>query len=254
VNPKNRFESIERVPEPPQDSDDTSSPQTQFFADSSKSIVAYNDSPDVGFDASVNPYRGCEHGCVYCYARPTHEYLGFSAGLDFETKIMVKTEAPLLLRKQFLSKSWTSQEVGTGTVTDPYQPVERRLKLTRQCLEVLAEFRNPVGIITKNYLVTRDIDLLAELARYDAAVVFVSVTTLDADLARKMEPRTTQPAARLRAIRELTQAGIPAGVFIAPVIPGLTDHEIPAILKAAAEAGARFAGMVPIRLPHGVAH
>src|SRR5439155_24165504 len=164
-------------------------------------------------------------------ARPFHEYLGFSAGLDFETKIVVKENAPALLRRELSSRKWKPQTLVMSGVTDPYQPVERRLKLTRQCLEVLSEFRNPTGIITKNYLVTRDIDLLAELARYDAAVVFVSVTTLDAELCRKMEPRTTQPAARLRAIRELTQAGIPAGVFIAPVIPGLTDHEIPAILK-----------------------
>jgi DNA repair photolyase len=181
-----------------------------------------------------------------------HERLGFSAGLDFETKIMVKENAPALLRRELSSPKWKPQTIAMSGVTDPYQPVERRLKLTRRCLEVLAEFRNPVGIITKNYLVTRDIDLLAELARHNAATLMVSITTLDAKLAGKMEPRTAMPAARLRAITELTKAGIPAGVFVAPVIPGLTDHELPAIAKAAAEAGAQFAGMVPVRLPLSV--
>jgi len=181
-----------------------------------------------------------------------HERLGFSAGLDFETKIMVKENAPALLRRELSSPKWKPQTIAMSGVTDPYQPVERRLKLTRRCLEVLAEFRNPVGIVTKNDLVTRDIDLLAELARHNAATLMVSITTLDAKLAGKMEPRTAMPAARLRAITELTKAGIPAGVFVAPVIPGLTDHELSAIAKAAAEAGAQFAGMVPVRLPLSV--
>ena len=179
VNPKNRFESIERVPEPPQDSDDISSPQTQFFVDSSKSIIAYNDSPDVGFDASVNPYRGCEHGCVYCYARPSHEYLGFSSGLDFETKIMVKEDAPELLRQQLSSRAWKPQLIALSGNTDCYQPAEKKRQLTRRCLEVLLDFRNPVVIITKNHLVTRDIDILSELARYDCVGVTLSLTTLD---------------------------------------------------------------------------
>ena len=179
VNPKNRFESIERVPEPPQDSDDISSPQTQFFVDSSKSIIAYNDSPDVGFDTSVNPYRGCEHGCVYCYARPSHEYLGFSSGLDFETKIMVKEDAPELLRKQLSSRAWKPQLIALSGNTDCYQPAEKKRQLTRRCLEVLLDFRNPVVIITKNHLVTRDIDILSELARYDCVGVTLSLTTLD---------------------------------------------------------------------------
>src|SRR6059036_2591770 len=176
-NPKNRFEAIERIPQPADDNDDTSSPHTQFLTDSSKSIIAYNDSPDVDFDASMNAYRGCEHGCVYCYARPTHEYLGFSTGLDFETKIMVKEDAPELLRSELASPKWKPQLVALSGNTDCYQPVEKKKQLTRRCLEVLLEFRNPVVIITKNELVTRDIDLLAELARFNAALVFVSVTS-----------------------------------------------------------------------------
>ena len=160
TNPKNRFESIERVPEPPEDSDEVPAPHTQFFPDSSKSLIAFNDSPDVGFDASINPYRGCEHGCVYCYARPTHEYLGFSAGLDFETKIMVKEDAPELLRKELARPNWKPQLVALSGNTDCYQPVEKQKQLTRRCLEVLLDFRNPVVIVTKNHLVTRDIDIL----------------------------------------------------------------------------------------------
>ena len=228
-------------------------PQTQFLKDTTQSIIAYNDSPDIGFRASINPYRGCEHGCIYCYARPFHEYLGFSSGLDFETKIMVKENAPELLRQELASKKWEPQVIAMSVVTDCYQPVERRLKLTRGCLEVLAEFRNPVGIVTKNLLVTRDIDILSELARHNAAAVFISLTTLDSDLRKIMEPRTSPPAARLAAIQKLSQAGIPVGVMLAPVIPGLTDSEIPSLLKAAAEAGAKSAGYVVLRLPHAVA-
>jgi DNA repair photolyase len=248
-NPRNRFERLTYE----RDTDEEGpAPKTQFYRDTTTSLIAYNQSPDVGFSASINVYRGCEHGCIYCYARPYHEYLGFSAGLDFETKIMVKENAPELLRRELMSPKWKPQTIAMSGVTDPYQPVERRLKLTRRCLEVLAEFRNPVGIVTKNYLVTRDIDVLSELAQHKAAVVFVSVTTLDSKLAGKMEPRTAMPGARLRAIRELTKAGIPAGVFVAPMIPGLTDTELPAIVKAATEAGACCAGMMPVRLPYGV--
>lgn len=227
-------------------------PRTEFFRDASKSIIARNDSPDINFDASINPYRGCEHGCIYCYARPYHEYLGYSAGLDFESKIMVKESAPELLRKELSSPKWKPQVLGMSGVTDPYQPVERKLKITRRCLEVLVEFRNPVVVVTKNHLVTRDIDLLAELARHSAAAVMISVTTLDRKLARIMEPRTSIPKQRLAAIRALTEAGIPTGVLVAPVIPGLNDTEIPAILKAAAEAGATQAGYTVLRLPHAV--
>ncbi|MBI3327842.1 MAG: PA0069 family radical SAM protein [Nitrospinae bacterium] len=251
-NPPNRFEPLWYVRDPEWTDPEDPGPATQFLRDTSRSIITYNDSPDVGFDASVNPYRGCEHGCIYCYARPTHEYLGFSAGLDFETKILVKEDAPELLRRELSSSRWTPQVVAMSGVTDPYQPVERRLRLTRRCLEVFAEFRNPVVIITKNHLVTRDLDLLGELARDQAAAVFLSVTTLEASLSRIMEPRTSHPARRLAAIEALTQAGVPAGVLVAPVIPGLTDHELPSIIAAAAKAGARFAGYVPLRLPHGV--
>jgi DNA repair photolyase len=251
-NPKNRFEAIERVPEPPDDNDEISSPETQFFTDISKSIIAYNDSPDVGFDASVNAYRGCEHGCVYCYARPTHEYLGFSSGLDFETKIMVKEDAPELLRKELSSSKWNPQVVALSGNTDCYQPVEKKKQLTRRCLEVFLEFRNPVVIVTKNYLVTRDIDILYELARHQCAGVTISLTTLDARLASAMEPRASSPARRLAAIKAIADADIPVGYLQAPMIPGLTDAEAPAIAQAAAKAGASFAGYVALRLPFAV--
>ena len=251
-NPRNRFDSIETVPEPPQDSDAISSPHTEFFPDRSRSIIAYNDSPDVGFDASINPYRGCEHGCVYCYARPTHEYLGFSSGLDFETKIMVKEDAPELLRKELSSRNWTPQLVALSGNTDCYQPVEKTKQLTRRCLEVFLEFRNPVVIITKNFLVTRDIDILAELARYDCVGVTVSLTTLDHKLSSLLEPRASRPARRLAAIKKLAEAGVPVGYLQAPMIPGLTDAEAPAIGAAAAKAGATFSGYVALRLPFAV--
>ena len=251
-NPPNRFELLSVERDPASDQPEAVGLHTQFYRDNSRSIITYNDSPDIPFNASLNPYRGCEHGCAYCYARPYHEYLGLSPGLDFETKIIVKENAPELLRRELSSPHWKPQTLSLSGVTDPYQPVERTLQLTRRCLEVLAEFRNPVGIVTKNQLVTRDLDLLAELAKYRAAVVYLSITTLDAELARLIEPRTTQPAARLRAISELAHGGVLVGVLVAPVIPGLTDHELPAILKAAADAGARFAGMVPLRLPHAV--
>lgn len=251
-NPKNRFDSIETVPEPSQDSDAISSPHTEFFPDRSRSIIAYNDSPDVGFDASINPYRGCEHGCVYCYARPTHEYLGFSSGLDFETKIMVKEDAPEVLRKELSSRNWTPQLVALSGNTDCYQPVEKTKQLTRRCLEVFLEFRNPVVIITKNFLVTRDIDILAELARYDCVGVTVSLTTLDHKLSSLLEPRASRPARRLAAIKKLAEAGVPVGYLQAPMIPGLTDAEAPAIGAAAAKAGATFSGYVALRLPFAV--
>lgn len=254
INPANRFEALhiendwdEKVPEDPP------ALKTLFFRDSSKSIIARNNSPDVGFETSVNPYRGCEHGCVYCYARPSHEYLGFSAGSDFESRIMVKTDAAKLLEAELSSPKWKPQVIAISGVTDPYQPVERRLAITRSCLQVLARFRNPVGIITKNRLVTRDSDVLAELAQFSAVAVNISVTSLDESLQRVLEPRTSRPLARLNALEQLRQAGIPAGVMVAPVIPGLTDHEMPAILRACAEAGAQFAGYTIVRLPFAVA-
>ena len=252
-NPPNRFEKVWYDRDPDWTDPDDPAPATDFLRDPSRSIITYNDSPDVGFDASVNPYRGCEHGCIYCYARPTHEYLGFSAGLDFETKILVKEDAPDLLRRELASPSWKPQVVAMSGVTDPYQPVERRLLLTQRCLEVLSEFRNPVVIVTKNHLVTRDLDLLAELARYEASAAFLSITTLDGGLGRTMEPRASQPTRRLAAIEALAQAGVPTGVLVAPVIPGLTDYELPSIIAAAAREGAQFAGYVPLRLPHAVA-
>jgi DNA repair photolyase len=252
-NPPNRFEKIHFEPDADWDPEQDPLPRTQFLKDTTSTIITYNDSPDVGFEASINPYRGCEHGCIYCYARPFHEYLGFSSGLDFESRIMVKDNAPKLLREELLSPRWKPQVIGLSGVTDCYQPVERRLKLTRGCLEVLAEFRNPVAIVTKNLLVTRDIDLLSELARHHTVAVFVSLTTLDTDLRKLMEPRTSPPAGRLKAIEELSQAGIPVGVLVAPVIPGLNDHEIPSLVEAAARAGAKSAGYVMLRLPYSVA-
>ena len=252
-NPQNRFEKLAYVPDEDASPDESPAPNTIFLRDPVRTIIARNDSPDVGFEASLNPYRGCEHGCIYCYARPTHEYLGFSAGLDFETRIVVKEDAPELLREELMSPKWTPQLIAISGVTDPYQPIERKLQLTRRCLAVLAEFRNPVAIITKNHLVTRDIDVLSELAQHGAAAVSVSITTLDEKLARVMEPRTSTPQLRLETIEELARAGIPAGVMVAPVIPAITDHEMPAILKAARDAGARSAGFVLLRLPWAVA-
>jgi DNA repair photolyase len=251
-NPANRFEPLELVRDGWLDPDDPG-PRTELLRDYSRSIISCNDSPDVGFDMSVNPYRGCEHGCIYCYARPNHEYLGFSAGLDFETKILVKEDAPELLRAELSSPRWKPQTILLSGVTDPYQPAERRLRITRRCLEVLAESRNPVAISTKSYLVTRDIDLLSELARHGSVGVSLSITTLDERLAQVSEPRASSPARRLQAIARLAEAGVPAGVNVAPVIPGLTDHELPRILEAAADAGATFAGYIMLRLPHGVA-
>ena len=251
-NPPNRFEEIHLERSDDWNPDEELAPSTRLFRDQTKTILSYNDSPDIGFEVSLNPYRGCEHGCIYCYARPTHEYLGFSAGLDFESKIMVKEDAPELLRQEFSSAKWKPRVVAMCGVTDCYQPVERKLKLTRRCLEVFGEFRNPVCIVTKNHLVTRDIDLLSELARHQAAAVYVSVTTLDPALTPKMEPRASLPAHRLAAIRALRDAGVPVGVMVAPVIPALTDHEMPAIIAAAVSAGAQSAGYVTLRLPFAV--
>jgi DNA repair photolyase len=250
-NPPNRFERLHVDRDGWTDPDDPP-PQTVLLEDATRSILAHNDSPDVGFDVGINPYRGCSHGCAYCYARPTHEYLGFSAGLDFESQILVKRQAPDLLRKALSSPRWTPRTIGLSGNTDAYQPAERRLRITRRCLEVLAEYRNPVSIITKSYLVSRDIDVLAELARHGAVSVVLSVTTLSHDLQRSMEPRASSPARRIGAIRVLADAGIPVGVNVAPVVPGLTDHEMPEILEAAADAGASFASYIVLRLPHGV--
>jgi DNA repair photolyase len=225
---------------------------TEYYRDESNSIVSENNSPDVGFRYSINPYRGCAHGCAYCYARPTHEYLGMNAGLDFESKIMVKEDAASLFRKWLSRKQWKPELIAFSGVTDCYQPAERQFKLTRSCLEVACEARQPIGIITKNALVTRDLDLIIEMAKFNAIRVSISVTTLDMDLARKMEPRTSTPRARLSAIQQLSNAGVPVNVMVAPIIPGLNDVEIASILKAAAEAGAQSAGSVLLRLPLSV--
>ena len=201
------------------------------------------------FDRSINPYRGCEHGCIYCFARPTHAYLGLSPGLDFETRILFKPEAAKLLTAELAAPKYRPDVVAMGTNTDPYQPVERELKITRSILKVLSDFNNPVGIVTKNHLVTRDIDILGDMARRNLAEVFLSITTLDKELAREMEPRASTPRRRLDAIRALADAGVPVGVMAAPMIPGLNDHEMEAILEAATEAGATRAGFTVLRLP-----
>jgi DNA repair photolyase len=255
----NRFEKLAMDLDPDVVQDDPSlegealpNPKTIFLEDRSESTISKNDSPDIGFAAGINPYRGCEHGCAYCYARPYHEYLGFSAGLEFETKIMVKRRAAELLRSEMSKPKYQPQVLAMSGVTDCYQPAERHFRITRSCLEVMAEFRNPVSIITKNFLVTRDIDVLKELAAYDAVHVFLSVTTMNAELAAKMEPRASSPTHRLRAVEMLAKAGIPVGVLVAPIIPGLNDREIPAVLEAAKNAGATEAGYTMLRLPYGV--
>jgi DNA repair photolyase len=255
----NRFEKLAMdldpdvvQPDPHAPEESLPSPRTTFLDDASETIISRNESPDIGFSASINPYRGCEHGCAYCYARPYHEYLGFSAGLEFETKIMVKRRAAELLRRELSHPKYVPQPLAMSGVTDCYQPAERHFRVTRSCLEVLAEFRHPVSIITKNFLVTRDLDRLKELAAYSAVEVFLSITTLNADLAAKMEPRASRPAHRLRAVEMLARAGVPVGVVVAPIIPGLNDREIPAVLEAAKAAGATAAGYTMLRLPYGV--
>jgi DNA repair photolyase len=222
---------------------------TTYTRDSAKSIIAHNDSPDIPFDSSINPYRGCEHGCIYCFARPTHAYLGLSPGLDFESRIFVKEEAAALLRAELSKPGYTCETIALGANTDPYQPIERNLEITRRVLEVLREFRHPVGIVTKSALVQRDIDILAEMARDRLAMVSVSVTTLDRTLARKMEPRAATPERRLETIAALSAAGIPVSVLTSPMIPALNDMEMERILDAAHAAGVREAGYVLLRLP-----
>ncbi|TVR17839.1 MAG: PA0069 family radical SAM protein [Balneolaceae bacterium] len=251
-NPKNRFRNTHLQYDINEETGILQKPKTQLLKDHTSGIISRNNSPDIGFDVSVNPYRGCEHGCVYCYARPTHEFLGMSAGLDFESKIVVKCDAPDLLRKELAKTSWKPQTLVMSGVTDPYQPIEKKLEITRGCVEVLAECYHPLVIITKNYLVTRDIDLLSKLAEKYAVRVVLSITSLDPSITETMEPRTSRPQKRLKAVRELTAAGIPVHVNIAPVIPGLTDDEIVPIMEAAAEAGANSVSLVNLRLPLGV--
>ncbi len=251
-NPENRFERIYTDYDLDQETGEKPSPDTTILKDHTSEIISTNQSPDIPFDKSINPYRGCEHGCVYCYARPTHQFLGMSAGLDFESKIVVKHKAPGLLRKTLADPSWKPEVLVMSGVTDPYQPIESKLEITRSCIEVLAGSRHPVGIITKNYMVTRDIDLLKQLAEINAVHVTISITTLDSDLARVMEPRTSRPERRLEAVRKLSESGIPVGVNVAPIIPGLTDHECVNILEEAATSGATRAGYTLLRLPYGV--
>lgn len=248
---KTRKEADEYIHEP--ELEEGASPRTLFLADHSRTAITRNSSPDIPFDASINPYRGCEHGCAYCYARPTHEYLGYSAGLDFETKILVKEGLPELLRKELSAKKYEPVVINISGVTDCYQPAERKFRLTRGCLEVLCELRNPFTIVTKNALVARDLDLLAAAAEWKGAAVFVSVTSLNPEVTSVMEPRTSRPQARLEAIRKLSEAGVPVHAMVAPVVPGLTDFEMPRILEAVAQAGAQGAGFVPLRLPLSVA-
>jgi DNA repair photolyase len=249
VNTEQRFSELQVQYDPGEEPPRVA---TKIFRDHSSSIISRHNSPDLPFAASLNPYRGCEHGCAYCYARPTHEWLGFSAGVDFESRIVIKENAPALLRAELANEKYVPENLSLSGVTDPYQPLEKKLQITRGCLAVLAECRHPVVLITKNHLITRDIDHLAELARFQATAAYISITTLDADLARKMEPRASSPKMRLEAIRALHEAGISVGVSIAPIIPGLNDSEIPAIMQAAKEAGAQFAGYTVVRLPFSV--
>lgn len=255
IDPPNRFETVHYEPDFAHVEWDQeyvrsrSERKIEYLSDASRTIVSENDSPDIPFRFSLNPYRGCAHGCSYCYARPGHEYLGFSAGLDFETKIVVKHEAADLFRDFLARDSWQPEPITFSGVTDCYQPAERQFQLTRQCLEVAWECRQPISIITKNALVVRDLDLLRSMAAKNLVRVYLSVTTLDSQLARDMEPRTSIPAARLRAVATLAEAGVPVGVMVAPIIPGLNDAEVPAILEAVKDAGAITASYTLLRLP-----
>lgn len=255
LDPPNRFERVHAEADHEQLEWDTEYLQqradrkVQYLPDAAKTIVSENDSPDIPFRYSVNPYRGCTHGCSYCYARNTHEYLGLNAGLDFETRIFFKPAAAQLLRTFLARDKWKPQTIMFSGITDCYQPVERKLQLTRQCLEVALECRQPVGIITKNALIVRDLDLLAPLAASRLVQVNLSINSLNAELARELEPLASIPAARLRAVKTLAEAGVPVRVMVAPLIPGLNDHEVPAVIKAAFEAGARDVSYTLLRLP-----
>jgi len=256
INPPNRFEQQQQAPFDDgwatleADFADLPPLPTTLIRDASRSVISYNQSPDIGFDRAVNPYRGCEHGCVYCYARPTHAYLGYSPGLDFETKLLFKPEVAELLEKELRKPGYVARPLALGSNTDPYQPVERTLKLTRSVLTVLDRFSHPLSIVTKSAGVVRDIDILRDLAARKLVRVWISITTLDANLARCMEPRAASPARRLQAVENLTRAGIPVGVLAAPMIPGLNDAELEKILEASAKVGAQTAGYVLLRLPH----
>lgn len=255
IDPPNRFEAhhreldLEHVEWDQEYLQQIENRKIEYLSDDSKTIVSENKSPDIPFRFSLNPYRGCIHSCSYCYARPGHEYLGLNAGLDFETKIVVKHDAPRLFREFLSKKSWKPEPIMFSGVTDCYQPAEREFRLTRECLEVARECRQPIDIITKNALVLRDLDILTDMSKDGLVHTFISITTMEPQLAREMEPRTSIPAARLRAIETLAKAGVPVGVMVAPIIPGLNDSEAPAILEAAKNAGALTAGYVLLRLP-----
>ena len=255
IAPPNRFtklefeEDLEPLEHDPEAQAERRTVRTEYFRDESKSVVTENDSPDVGFRFSLNPYRGCSHGCSYCYARPGHEYFELNAGLDFETKIFVKERAPELFRAHLAKPGWKCEHIMLSGVTDCYQPAERQFEITRRCLQVALEARQPLSLITKNALVVRDLDVLAPLAERNLVHVSLSVTTLDQSLSRIMEPRTSSPEAKLKAIAKLSEAGVPVNVMVAPIVPGLTDSEVPAILREAKAAGARRAGYVLLRLP-----
>ena len=251
TNASGRFERFARtaVYDELTEADDLPAFRTEVMIEKAKRIITSNDSPDIAFDRSINPYRGCEHGCSYCFARPTHAYMGLSAGIDFESKLFAKTGAAELLERELSAPGYQPKSIAIGTNTDPYQPIEREHRIMRQVLEVLSRFNHPVGIVTKNALVTRDIDLLAPMAEKGLVKVALSVTTLDRGLARTMEPRASTPSKRLEAMRRLSEAGVPVSVLTAPIIPAINDHEIEAILAAARDAGAREAGYVLLRLP-----
>ena len=255
-NPTGRFEPARRELTDdgwsPSEDEDLPKPQTVVRVDATRTIIARNDSPDIGFDRSINAYRGCEHGCVYCFARPTHAYFGLSSGLDFETKIFIKPDGPRLLEQELRRKGYDVAPIAMGTNTDPYQPLEREHRITRGILEVLRDYRHPFTIVTKNHLVTRDLDILGPMGKDNLCRVALSVTTLDRDLARKMEPRASTPGKRIEAIRLLAEAGVSAGVMAAPMIPALNDMELERILEAAAEAGAAWAAHTVLRLPYEI--
>ncbi|MPQ93566.1 PA0069 family radical SAM protein [Thioclava sp. JE_KL1] len=255
ARPVGRFEPFSRAPEHdgwdiPEEERLT---RTEVLVERPRSVITRNQSPDVPFERSLNPYRGCEHGCIYCFARPSHGYLGLSAGLDFETRLIARPEAPQVLEEELRKKSYRPNVLAIGTNTDPYQPLERKMEIMRAVLEVLQAYRHPVSIVTRGSTILRDLDILAPMAEAGLAQVGVSVTTLDAKLARDLEPRAPSPPTRIRMIRELSRAGIPVRVMAAPMIPGLTDHELEAILTEARRAGAKAASMMPVRLPHEVA-
>jgi DNA repair photolyase len=253
-NPAGRFDrtGIEAVDDGWVQEEAPESVATSVQPDRAKGVITTNDSPDIGFEQSINPYRGCEHGCIYCYARPSHAYMGLSSGLDFETKLFYKHDAAKVLEAELSHPRYVCKQIMLGSNTDPYQPLERRLQVTRSILTVLAKCRHPVSIVTKGVLVARDIDLLAEMANQNLASVAMSLTTLDADVKRTLEPRAASPQARLKVIRQLVSAGVPTGVLVAPVVPAITDHEMESILEAAKEAGASSASYVLLRLPYEV--